>query len=84
VSAGPHATPLADCIAAMHWLFDRGDSRKENVRKLADDVAALEVARDHAAGLLNRWLSQHRDGGVTDPCGVSAALVAETRLAVER
>lgn len=41
-------------------------------------------ARDRALRLLNRWLSQHRDGGATDPCGVAPELVAETRDAVRK
>jgi pyrimidine deaminase RibD-like protein len=51
----------------------------------AERVArVLAVKLDHAADLLNRWLSQHRDGGASDPCGVSAELVSETRKALEQ
>lgn len=48
------------------------------------DMAAAEARLSIALGLLNRWLSQHRDGGATDPCGVAPELVAETRDAVRK
>lgn len=49
---------------------------------LSARLVEAEEARDRALGLLNRWLSQHHEGGATDPCGVARELVAETLAAV--
>jgi hypothetical protein len=37
---------LADDVRCIYWAFDSGDSRREEVVKMAKDVARLERARD--------------------------------------
>ena len=68
---------------------ERADALDTQLQQTQADYGAMEARAEqaeatarHALGLLNRWLSQHREGGTTDPCGVARELVAETLAAV--